>query len=58
MSILGENLAVFCPCLETMREVKFKINRLSNLVEEMLSYIQAVTWLLLTVLVQIYSERE
>lgn len=58
MSILGENLAVFCPFLETMSEVKFKINRLSNLVEEMLSYIQAVTWLLLTVLVQIYSERE
>lgn len=58
MSILGENLAVFCPWPETMSEAKLKINRLSNLVEKMLSYIQAVTWLLLTVLVQIYSEKE
>lgn len=32
MSILGENLAVFCPWLVTMSEAKFKINRLSNLV--------------------------
>lgn len=58
MSILGENLAVFCPCLETVSEAKFKSNKLSNLVKEMLSYIQTVVWLLLNVLVQIYSERE
>lgn len=54
--MLGKKLATFCLCLGILSEVEFKSNELycSLEVSEQLN-VQAVAWLLLAPLTQIYS---
>jgi hypothetical protein len=55
---LSKNLAIFCPCPETLKDAKFKGDGLTNLAEEIsreLS-IQAVAQFLTDCFNQLYSE--
>lgn len=54
----AKSLFTFCSCPKTLCEAEFKDGELIDLVEEILGQtkIQAVSWILLDAVTQIYSE--